>query len=78
MAGAISPSEALKHAVMLVSSKKGGATSLGGTLLGPALCSGLNLALKLDHPNPQKAQRQLGFLEPLGRVLRASREGQGG
>lgn len=43
-----------------------------------ALCSGLNLALKLDHPNPQKAQRQLGFLKPLGRVLRASREGQEG
>lgn len=42
LAGAISPQEALKQAVMLVSSKKGGATSLGGARLGPALCSGLN------------------------------------
>lgn len=48
----------------------------------PALA--LHCALDLIGPEagpPQSlmtAQRKLGFLEPLGRVLRASREGQGG
>jgi hypothetical protein len=61
LAGAISPREALKQAVMLVSSKKGGATSQGGARLGPALCSGLTWPSGWTTPIPHDSSETTGL-----------------